>query len=301
MISFIPSSRPIAKIVGGDLDGKLVYLHEDLRATEKTLGSPTALVNDKDIVPQGRKRYKQADLEAVLKALEDNTPFNHPKADVMELYRRLRANIVARSSTHLSLTSGHFVPTPQLVPNQRQAIYVTGMSGSGKSVWTSNFMEQYHIAHPDNRVYIFSKKLEDPAYDKFEWITRVVLDEEFGIGEQLGCPQLQNSLCVFDDIESASPKTTLEAIYALKDTILLTGRSFHIDVITISHLSQNNRATKLDLSESDAYVTFRGTWGNKSRLYEYYAGLDKETIERIKTLPSRWVMAQKTFPPFVMG
>jgi hypothetical protein len=39
---------------------------------------------------------------------------------------------------------------------ERIVLYVSGMSGSGKSVYSANFIKHYHAMYPKNEVFLFS-------------------------------------------------------------------------------------------------------------------------------------------------
>ena len=56
---------------------------------------------------------------------------------------------------------------------ERSVLYVTGMSGSGKSVYSKAYIEQYHKMYPKNEVFIFSSLAEDATLDKLKYMKRI--------------------------------------------------------------------------------------------------------------------------------
>jgi len=79
-------------------------------------------------------------------------------------------------------------------PDQRDSIYVTGPSGSGKSCWISKFIGVYRERYSDRDIIVFSGKEEDPALD--EWnVKRVPLDEEL-VENPVELEELENTLVI---------------------------------------------------------------------------------------------------------
>lgn len=65
---------------------------------------------------------------------------------------------------------------------ERDALYIVGASGSGKSYYAGKYAEEYHKANPNNQIAIISPKKEDPALDKIPNSIRIKLSEENFIG-----------------------------------------------------------------------------------------------------------------------
>ena len=71
--------------------------------------------------------------------------------------------------------------TIQHIPDkntERSVLYLTGMSGSGKSVAAKNYIEQYHKMYPKNEVFIFSSLAEDATLDKPKYTKRIKIKFE---------------------------------------------------------------------------------------------------------------------------
>ena len=80
-------------------------------------------------------------------------------------------------------------------------IGVFGPAGVGKSTWISNFIKKYLEYYKDNKVYVFSPKLDDPAFKKIKNVHYVKLDDSL-IKDPLDVSEFKDSICCFDDIES---------------------------------------------------------------------------------------------------
>lgn len=300
MLSFKKSDNPIAIIRGGGQNGQMIYLHRDFKP-ENMIECDVINYLEGDDFRDGRKLpLKQ--ISEIYRALQDGYELDTDNQLQMEYYEKAKKDIERKCSKEFKVTdSGHLEPYPSLVKDQRQFIYVVGPSGVGKSTWTSFYMKHYHRAFPTNPVYIFSQKKEDKAFDKYDFTTRVVIDDEWLQGDPFLPEDFSNSLCVFDDIENIPNDKVKVEVYKLKDAMLETGRSMKINVIVCCHLGMNYKSTRKDLNELSHIVMFKdGTSYHMNRYLKNYAGLSTAEIIRIKNLPSRWFMLSNTFPAYVL-
>ena len=190
----------------------------------------------------------------------------------------------------------HFNIVPTNDPDQRDSIYVTGPSGSGKSCWIAQFIAEYNDVYPDRDVVVFSAKNEDPALDQFD-VIRIPLNEGL-VNEPVELEELKNSLVIFDDIDQLSPKDLQEAVWKLRDKILEVGRSLGISICTVAHQITNYKASRVCLNEAD-YVVFFPKSGSSHQIKYFlknYAGMDKEQISKVMKLKSRSAILKKTYP-----
>jgi len=56
---------------------------------------------------------------------------------------------------------------------ERDILYVTGRSGSGKSYYSADFIKQYIKMHPKKGVYLISSLMKDKCLDKIKQLKRV--------------------------------------------------------------------------------------------------------------------------------
>jgi hypothetical protein len=197
--------------------------------------------------------------------------------------------------------SQHF----QVIPNkdtERNIHYVTGASGSGKSFWTKNYIEQYHKMFPKRNVYIFSALNEDKTLDKLKYLKRIKLEGDF-LTDTIDVQIFKDSMVVFDDTDTIDNKFIRQKVYSILGQVLQTGRHYNISCIYTSHLATDKNNTKLILAETHSVTIFPTGLGGRSIKYllEQYFGLDKIQIQRIKRLKSRWVTIYKTYPMCVIS
>ena len=195
--------------------------------------------------------------------------------------------------------------TFQPIPNpktERQILYVTGQSGSGKSYYTCMYVNEFKKIFPKRQVYLFSSISEDSSIDKIKGLKRIKLGEEF-LKDDLKAEDFKDSLVIFDDVDCITDKKLKLKVASVLNSILETGRHFNVYCIYTSHLPCAGNETKRILNESHQVTFFPHSLGGRSLKYllESYLGLDKEQIKRIKKLNSRWVSVMKTYPQIVVS
>jgi thymidylate kinase len=175
----------------------------------------------------------------------------------------------------------------QMMPDktlERQIIYITGVSGSGKSTFTRKFVKEYKKIFKENEVYLFSCLTEDESLDEVKPLRFKINDEL--VTEPIEVSELSNSLLIFDDIDSLANKKIKEAVYQLLNEVLQIGRHFKISAIITNHLPTNFNWTRVILNESHIVVY----------LLEQYVDLEKSQIRKFKKMNSRWVAIFKWAP-----
>lgn len=187
----------------------------------------------------------------------------------------------------------------QLLPNTktRDTHFVAGKSGSGKSTWISKYLAEYKKMYPDNNIFLISRLDEDDVLDKYNPI-RIELNHEIVDDPIDPVEELQNSLCIFDDTDTIGDKKIKAAINNLKDDLLQIGRHQNTFLCIVSHLINNYKETRTVLNES-MYITFFPQAGSPhgiKYMLKNNMGLDKKQIERIMSLPSRWVTIRNMCP-----
>ena len=204
------------------------------------------------------------------------------------------------SSIHLDETEKFQpIPNPEV---ERQIIYITGASGSGKSVFSKNYCKEYRKIFPSRPIYIFSSVGEDTSVDDIPDLHRIRLDADF-MREDFEIDDFKDSLVLFDDTECISDKKLNAKVVGILNIILETGRHTNTSCLYTSHIACGGNQTKKILNEAHSVVFFPLTLGGRSLKYllESYYGLDKAQIKKIKKLESRWVMFSKTYPRVVMA
>jgi hypothetical protein len=205
-------------------------------------------------------------------------------------------------SKHVHINNGHFEIIPLIKENQVQKCFISGQSGSGKSTWISNYAQTYKKLFPNNSIYVISRHNEDPVLDKIKGIKRLELDEEI-LEAEIDIEDFKDSLIILDDIETISDKKINKLITNLRDDLLQNCRHHNIYLCCVSHSILNYGYTRSLILESDLIVFFPRSGGYQIKRYlKEYQGYNKEQINIIMRLPSRWVCINKnTYPPSVIS
>jgi hypothetical protein len=193
----------------------------------------------------------------------------------------------------------------QHIPNkksERQILYITGASGSGKSYYTKHYCDQYKKMFPKNDIYLISSINEDSSIDKVKGMKRIKLSNEL-LTTDLQANDFKDSMVIFDDTDCLTNKIMRQKVNGILNMLLETGRHTNTSVIYTSHLATAGLDTKRILNEAHSITIFPHSLGGRSLKYllENYFGLDRHQIKKIKTLPSRWVTLIKSFPMVVLS
>lgn len=194
---------------------------------------------------------------------------------------------------------------------ERNVNYIFGPSGSGKSFYANKLLKSYRDLFPNNNIFVFSKLEFDPSLDNGMWkkYNRIDLsDESEGMAaiddfnEMKDSYELNDSLMVFDDIDTITSRKLLEETKKFRDNILDTGRHNRISVICTSHLGCNGKNTKNMLNESHTITFFPSAGGKKQIIYflTEYAGMKRNDAIEICETDSRWVTLHKHYPNYLI-
>jgi len=189
-------------------------------------------------------------------------------------------------------------PMPTL-DNERETIYIYGVSGSGKSWFTKEYSKLYKKHNPDNDIFLFSHVVDDPSFADMEF-KQIKISVE--ILDQIDLKSFSNSLIIFDDTNCPADKILNNKLDGFKNDVAERGRHEHISAIYTTHLACNFGRTRILLAECSKFVIFPGSGGSKQqeRMVCEYGGLDKKEFANLKKLRSRWVMFNVANPNYII-
>ena len=191
----------------------------------------------------------------------------------------------------------------QLIPSnkERDVLYITGASGSGKSYFALQYLYEYHIKYPKNPVYLFSSLKSDETLDKFKNLMRIDLSQDF-LETDFVIDDFKDSMVIFDDIDCLQDKKMRTKVNNILGIILETGRHTKTSCIYTSHLPAKGMETKKILNECSSITFFCSGLGGMSLKYlmEAHMGLERDQRKRIKRNNSRATTFCKTFPNIIL-
>ena len=185
----------------------------------------------------------------------------------------------------------------QIIPrptksSQRNTMFIAGESGSGKSFKAKQYAMQYKAFYPKNKIYLISYLDEDETLDEYKEIIRLnAFNQEF-LDECLDFKletEFNDTLVIFDDIDSVVNKKTKEIIYGLLNKMLRIGRHHNISVIYCGHSLYGTNELKYILDECQTITFFQRYLNFKKMKYllENYFGLSKEQIAKVRAIKDR--------------
>jgi energy-coupling factor transporter ATP-binding protein EcfA2 len=191
----------------------------------------------------------------------------------------------------------------QQVPDtakEREILYITGASGSGKSTYVRKYCEIYKKKYKDRPIYLFSNLKEDESLDSIE-PQRIKIDSNL-IDDPINAEDLTESICIFDDVDCIKDKKVREAVIKVMNECLEVGRHFKITMLITNHLPTDRQFTRRVINECHAIIYFpQSALGMQTNyMLTNYAGLDTKVIKKIRRTGSRWCMISKNYPRFYM-
>jgi GTPase SAR1 family protein len=273
----------LAKVVGGSDKGKYLYLENKKKLLSDLPKKYTDTLSDVE---------KQKIQDALTDGLEP------AEIELEELYYNTLEEFNKMKTRGFVLRGGGKF---QLLPNTKRVekLYVCGISGSGKSTYSSKWIKEYLKTNKDNEMFIFSTVDEDEPLDKLNPI-RVDLD---GLMDNpVSLEELRDSVCLFDDCATISDPRLRKYVIDLMSHLLEVGRHYNITVVNTAHVILDYKNSRKILNEATSVTIYPHVGSNvlNKKYLEHYAGFDSKQIAKILNLPSRWVSLYRTFPNFVI-
>ena len=203
-------------------------------------------------------------------------------------------------TTEIVLSKGKIIVLPRL--DKIEKIFISGVSGSGKSTWLSNWLKEYlKKDHKDEPVFVFSSVSNDAAIDKFDNVERIDCNESL-LEEPVDPEDLVDCVVVMDDTDSILNRKVNKYVADLRDNILERGRHTRTRMLCTSHILSNYKATRKLLNEATTTVVFpkSGQTFLIRSFLEKYCGLNKIQIKKFFGLKSRYVSITRQYCPYVM-
>jgi hypothetical protein len=270
MFSF-KDGRPLAKIVGGELDGEIIYLKNEQDEQKPCCKRCSKKCEKRPCCGGCRMCYEDEDDDL---------------------------------GDYIEIEDGKLIPIPKI--HERSVDYIAGPSGSGKSTHAAILMKAFKRIFPDKDIYIFSRTdaKNDPAFSSIRpiqiKIDDSIVENPIDVTKELtgGC------LILFDDCNTVQDDKQKKAVDKLMADIMEVGRKLGIWIIITNHLVIPNekKIARTILNEAQSLTVFPKSGAAQQIMYclKNYYGLNTKQIKNILSLPSRWVTVHKNYPMCVV-
>ena len=191
---------------------------------------------------------------------------------------------------------------------EREVLYICASSGTGKSYLGKQYIQYYLKMYKKEKrpVYIFSPIQDDKTFKdlKSKHVYQIPINTEL-LEEPIDPNEFENCLICMDDIDSIHNKEIRKALNAILVSVLESGRHKKVSVIMTSHLILSNDKPRLRtiLNESHliCFSPRSTTYHNIFYFLKNYLGIqDKNLVNRICNLPTRFVTMHKNFPNYLI-
>jgi len=206
--------------------------------------------------------------------------------------------------SEIEFKGSSMIPVPNI--DSRDIIYIAGSSGSGKSTMASKYLETFQHIFPNSTIFVFSRKDSgtDPAFRKLRLQYIPINDELVANSVDITKDCEEGSCFLFDDIATIMDDQQKKTVYKIMCDIMEVGRAKRIYCIITNHLINPNdkKIGRIIFNEMHDLVIFPKSGNFRAMTYclDKYFGYDKQTINKILKLPSRWVLINKQYPNYVL-
>jgi len=189
----------------------------------------------------------------------------------------------------------------------RDVVLITGPSGIGKSTLCAAYAEKFSALFPGKPIYMFSRKTEDPAFDKVK-LSRVRMDEDLIMNPiDIQSDEIEkNCLFIFDDYDTIPEEKVQIVVTKLVMDILETGRAKMLYCILTSHLLRKRNRNENDVVYNEIHtLVIPRKVGNMQmirRTLENHFGIDSKKWKDIcdRSVGSKFLIFGKEHPQYVL-
>ncbi len=196
-------------------------------------------------------------------------------------------------------------------PQERDTLYISGPTGSGKTHFACGFINDFLEQNENSDVIVITPKEKDKTIDCnldpeiIDYVNAEEKDDEGNyriVSEELTHNDLEDSITFFDDILAISNPKLKQYVINLNETAIKVGREKRVSTITTSHLLRNWRETRLLINDSKYIVVFPES-GPKYPIFTYLKdiiGMDKKRIEEILQIKTSWLVICQKAPQAIV-
>jgi len=199
---------------------------------------------------------------------------------------------------------GKFEMLPYIEPNQRQAVYISGVSGSGKSTSAVTYIKKLRKSAPKYKnypTYLWTaNSIEDTVFKDLKNTYRINIEDYTNLAD-LSYTEFENCIVVFDDWE-ALERPMLVYFRDMMKKLLEYSRKQNVVIIVITHMTQQGLLTKPIIFECDTFILYHRNNFNACRKFlQNYMDLDNDVMDKVKKMHGRCIYVRKSFPTCIIS
>lgn len=298
----LDEGAPVAQLIGSrsKFNGEILHINEIKEKTKK----PPKRKQKRRSHSESEEEYSRSESESHSDDEYSESKSESYSDDKSESYSDNKSESESDSEPVSEVTFKDCKLLPLPSENGRRVSYIAGKSGCGKTTYAATYLSSYRKMFPDRDIIVISRKPKDPPLDRLKPL-RLVIDESI-IEDPLDITQdIDGPCCIlFDDAVNYPNKKVQDAVLRLMMDVMELGRSFDIEVVITSHLvNPNQKNLGRTIFNECHYITifpFMGSLKSLRYMMENYLEFDKETIDKIFKLKSRWITIHNNAPSYVL-
>lgn len=231
--------------------------------------------------------------EAIMKLLRSGAPVSGK--DMEELLEEIDKRLVNEGDSFKTM-NGSLYPLINHGNINSSHILMPGPDGSWKYRFISKCLP---LSNHGKRTWVFSHTTNEGYLNRLN-PCRLIINDEIA-DNPIALHELENSTCIFDDIESMTNHAVREALKKLRNKILKSGGSHNISTIsTVTFPIKKPEELKHVVSHSPYLALYPNHEPKYTKKFLKCYGLHDHTIHKIIKTPCRWMMLHLGNPNYGM-
>ena len=292
-------AKMIAKVRQPEKKDKPIYLLEDDSKDSQIKMTPKEMMDHFHKYLKSDKKINISDMKILESAYVQGIHVDQIPSKLQRKYGDAIEYVKMCGKKYLEFNESIY----PIIQDESYRIYISGLSGSGKSTAVSMFLKHNPPRMKGAGIFLFSPIYDDKALVNIKNLIHIdLLDIEAELKGELQLEHIPpGSVLIFDDVESYDKK--IRKLYMdFRDIALERGRHFSISCITVSHNARNGNTTKASIRESQYWILFpKHNSTDAKNILKLYGGLSTSEIQQVIDLKSRWVLYKKSVPKYAVG
>ena len=183
------------------------------------------------------------------------------------------------------------------IVGEREIVYITGASGSGKTYFANKYIMNYHKIYPENKlIYLSNNDIDNDKSVEMPHLYTVLKPDDLvnymidNYDEAKVMKTFSNSIILCDDlmnIHSTKHKNIVQQVHKFIDRALELFRRINCSIVYIAHNETEYRLTRLLLTELTKYICFPSLKLMTNRVLLNYHPIPRALLKEFSQVPNR--------------